>query len=46
MVESFSYVKGERIICRDDSGEPIYEDAGLTPKYLAIKKKYLDQCST
>ena len=46
MVESFSYVKGERIICRDESDEPIYEDVGLTSKYLAIKKKYLDQYST
>lgn len=45
MVESFSYVKGERIICRDESDEPIYEDVGLTPKYLSLKKKYLEQYS-
>jgi hypothetical protein len=27
------YVQGERVIREDEFGDPVYEDAGLTPKF-------------
>ncbi len=34
------YVQGDRVIARDDQGDPIYEDAGPTPRFLALSRKY------
>ena len=34
------YVPGERVIREDDHGDPIYEDVGLTPRFLDLVKKY------
>ena len=30
------YVAGERIIREDEFGDPVYEDVGLTPKFLEL----------
>ena len=38
--EAFPYVQGERIIAEDDQGDPIFEDAGLTPLFLSLVKKH------
>lgn len=35
---SMPYRQGTKVI-RIEDGEPIYEDVGLTPRYLAIKRK-------
>lgn len=31
---SIPYVAGDRVIREDDHGDPIYEDAGMTPRFL------------
>ncbi|MEJ2553876.1 MAG: type 1 pili tip component [Gammaproteobacteria bacterium] len=38
--EAFPYVQGERVIAKDDQGDPIFEDAGLTPWFLSLVKKH------
>ena len=34
------YVPGEKVIREDDHGDPVYEDAGLTPRFLELVKKH------
>lgn len=34
------YVRGTRIISTDEQGDPIYEDAGPTPKFNELTRKY------
>jgi hypothetical protein len=34
------YEPGPRVISRDDHGDPVYEDAGLTPRFLELSRKY------
>lgn len=34
------YVAGERVIREDDHGDPVYEDAGMTPEFLGLVKKH------
>jgi len=34
------YVPGERIIREDDHGDPVYEDAGMTPEFLERVRKH------
>lgn len=34
------YVAGDTVISEDDHGDPIYEDAGLTPRFLELARKY------
>lgn len=38
---SFPYEKGTRVATLDEEGDPIYEDTGLTPKFLELSRKYL-----
>ncbi|GBL44396.1 hypothetical protein SFMTTN_0191 [Sulfuriferula multivorans] len=35
------YVQGDKVIARDDQGDPIYEDVGPTPGFIALSKKYM-----
>lgn len=35
------YVPGAKVVREDEFGDPIYEDSGLTPKYLELSKKHL-----
>ena len=37
------YVGGNKIIGRDELGDPMYEDVGPTPKYLDLTKKHLQR---
>lgn len=30
---SFPYIKGDDVVAWDEEGDPIYEDAGLTPRF-------------
>ena len=41
LLETLPYVQGETIIRKDDSGEPIYEDVGLTPRFIELTHKYI-----
>lgn len=35
------YVPGSRVIAVDDRGDPIYEDVGLTPRFIALTEKHM-----
>ena len=39
--ESLPYVAGSKVIALDESGDPIYEDVGPTPEFLALSREYL-----
>lgn len=34
------YVPGDKVIREDEFGDPIYEDVGTTPRFLALVKSY------
>jgi len=40
---SFPYVKGTKVVATDEEGDPIYEDSGLTPKYLQLTREHIKQ---
>jgi hypothetical protein len=35
------YERGPRIISTDDQGDPVYEDAGLTPRFVELTRKIM-----
>lgn len=39
--ESFPYVKGPHVIATDEEGDPLYEDVGSTPRFLALSRQHL-----
>ncbi len=39
--ESLPYVRGVQVLAEDDHGDPIYEDAGLTPRYHKLTQQHL-----
>jgi hypothetical protein len=34
------YERGPKVISRDDQGDPLYEDIGLTPRFVELTRKY------
>lgn len=38
---SFPYIKGQKVIATDEEGDPLYEDVGPTPRFLALSRRYL-----
>ena len=38
---SLPYVRGNQVIATDEQGDPIYEDVGPTPRFLALSRKHL-----
>jgi hypothetical protein len=34
------YVRGTKVISRDEQGDPIYEDVGPTPRFNELTRKY------
>ncbi len=42
VVARFPYVQGEHMIARDEEGDPVFEDVGRTPQYLALVQKHLE----
>ena len=38
---SLPYVRGKNIVSVDEQGDPLYEDVGPTPRYLALTRKHL-----
>ena len=37
---SMPYVAGKKVISTDDQGDPIYEDVGLTPRFVELTRKH------
>lgn len=42
---SLPYVKGSRVVASDEQGDPVYEDIGLTPRFLALSRRHLQRLS-
>ncbi|PAU52803.1 pilin assembly protein [Pseudomonas sp. PIC25] len=42
---SLPYVKGTQVVAVDEQGDPLYEDIGPTPRFLALSRKYLHELS-
>lgn len=40
---SFAYVRGEHIAAYDEEGDPIYEDAGLTPRFHELSRRHAER---
>jgi hypothetical protein len=34
------YEPGPKVISRDDHGDPVYEDAGLTPRFVELTRQF------
>lgn len=43
---SLPYVKGSQVVATDELGDPLYEDIGPTPRFLALSRKYLHLLSS
>lgn len=39
---SFPYVEGDRVVAYDEDGFEIYEDVGMTPKFVALSQKHME----
>ncbi|AQZ93312.1 pilin assembly protein [Halopseudomonas phragmitis] len=37
------YQPGTKVIALDELGDPLYDDVGPTPRYLALSRKHLQQ---
>lgn len=37
---SMPYVRGPEVISMDEQGDPVYEDAGLTPRFVELARKH------
>ncbi len=37
---SMPYEPGPKVISRDDRGDPMYEDVGLTPRFVELTRQY------
>lgn len=40
IVAAMPYEPGPKVISRDDQGDPVYEDVGLTPRFEALTREY------
>ena len=40
---SFPYREGATVVARDEDGFEIYEDAGMTPRFLYLTRKYMEK---
>ncbi len=38
---SFPYVEGSRVVAEDEYGDPIHDDAGLTPRFHRLTQTHL-----
>lgn len=43
LTSSFAYEPGDEIAAYDEHGDPMYADAGLTPRFQTLAKKYAEQ---
>lgn len=42
---SFPYVQGQHVVATDEEGDPLYEDVGPTPRFLALSRRFLQNLS-
>ncbi|MDF2487669.1 MAG: pilin assembly protein [Pseudomonas sp.] len=42
---SFPYVQGQQVIATDEEGDPLYQDIGATPRFLALSRRHLHELS-
>lgn len=40
LAASMPYVPGKKVISQDDQGDPVYEDVGLTPRFIELTRKH------
>lgn len=40
LAASMPYVRGNKVISNDEQGDPIYEDAGYTPRFMDLTRKH------
>jgi len=38
--KSMPYIAGKKVISTDEQGDPIYEDVGLTPRFVELTRKH------
>ncbi len=43
LASSFAYEPGDEIAAYDEQGDPMYADAGLTPRFQALAQEYAEQ---
>jgi hypothetical protein len=43
METSFPYVQGTKVVAYDEDGFEIYEDQGLTPKFVSLSQKHIQR---
>ena len=43
---SFPYIKGSQVVATDEEGDPLYEDVGPTPRFLALSRRHLHELSS
>lgn len=37
---AFPYIQGDKVVAEDEDGDPIYEDVGPTPRFIALTRKH------
>jgi hypothetical protein len=40
------YEPGPKVISRDDQGDPVYEDVGLTPRFIELTRRFKKSLET
>jgi hypothetical protein len=40
LAAAMPYEPGPTVISRDDQGDPVYEDVGLTPRFVELTRKF------
>lgn len=43
VVSHMPYIEGNRVVAHDEEGDPIYEDVGLTPRFLELTRQHADK---
>jgi hypothetical protein len=46
IVAAMPYEPGPKVISRDDHGDPVYEDIGLTPRFVALTRRFMKTLET
>jgi hypothetical protein len=46
IVAAMPYERGQKVISRDDHGDPLYEDIGLTPRFVDLTRKFKKKLET
>ena len=43
LAAAMPYVPGEKVISTDEQGDPVYEDVGLTPRFMTLARRHRRQ---